>query len=251
MRASAPPNLVKAMTDYAITLRYFDARGRAQFLRYYLRARVPAFVDERVPLSADFAAWIELRGDRSRTGPFQKLPVLQLGDELVAEALVIAQVLHDRLGDKALLSTQDQLRHAMLTSSVYQDVMMPLGTLLWAENLFAGVDLAALAARTLERLQQQLAVLDRTLKEWRWLEHADRRVPMLADFMLWEELDVASRVFGPHLSLAPMPALASFYNGFAARGTCQALLEEHPCPITARPSEGDAILRLQSLLAAR
>ena len=65
----------------------------------------------------------------------------------------------------------------------------------------------------------------------------------------WEALDVAGRVLGPHLSLAETPALASFYSGFARRGTCRALLEEHPCPITARPNEADAIVRLQSLPA--
>jgi len=56
------------------TLRYFAARGRAQFLRYYFHAREIPFVDEEVALSADFAAWVPIRGDRTLSGPFQKLP---------------------------------------------------------------------------------------------------------------------------------------------------------------------------------
>jgi hypothetical protein len=47
-----------------LTLRYFDARGRAQFLRYYLRVRNIDFTDERVPVEADFASWIRMRDDR-------------------------------------------------------------------------------------------------------------------------------------------------------------------------------------------
>ena len=60
-----------------ITLRYFDARGRAQFLRHYFKVRKVSFTDERVAINDEFAAWRATRDDRARTGPFQKLPVLQ------------------------------------------------------------------------------------------------------------------------------------------------------------------------------
>jgi hypothetical protein len=136
----------------------------------------------------------------------------------------------------------------MLTSSLYQDVMMPLGILLWAEIMFAGADLGALAKRTLERLQQHLVVVERTLVEWQWLERARERAVMIADCVLWEELSVARRVFGAHLSLAATPVLERFYDGFAARAACEQLLREQPCPITARPGEADAIVKLQALL---
>ena len=232
-----------------ITLRYFDARGRAQFLRYYLLTRGMRFTDERVPLSADFAAWRAMREDRSLTGPFQKLPVLLLGDRLVAETLPIAAFLHERLGDEASLSNEDNLRQVMLTSSVYQDVMMPLGILLWSEIMFAGADLRTLAKRTLERLQQHLVAVERTLLEWQWVERARDRPVMLADCALWEELDVALRVFGPHLSLDATPGLAESYRGFPARPVCEQLLRERPCPITARPGEADAIAKIQALLS--
>jgi len=231
-----------------IKLHYFDARGRAQFLRYYFRVREIPFTDERVPLSADFAAWRAIRDDRSLTGPFHKLPVLHWGERLIAETLMIASFVHEALGDAASLSDDDNLRHGMLTSSLYNDVMAPLGTLLWAEVLFTGVDVAGLAKRTLERLQLHCVSLERTLIDWRWQERARRRRVMLADCLLWEELNVAQQIFGPHWSLAATPALARFCDDFAGRAGCEALLRERPCPITARPDEAAAIAALQSHL---
>src|SRR5215207_8047315 len=146
-----------------ITLRYFDARGRAQFLRYYFRARRVSFTDDRVPLAADFAPWRALRDDRSRTGPFHKLPVLHWGDRLIAETLMIAAFVHEVSGDASALSDDDNLRHGMLTSSLCHDVMTPIGTLLWAELMYPGADLGAAAKRTLERLEQHYRALDQSL----------------------------------------------------------------------------------------
>jgi hypothetical protein len=231
-----------------ITLRYFDARGRAQFLRYYFRARRVTFNDERVPLSADFAAWNAIRNDRSRTGPFHKLPTLSWGDRLIAETLMIAAFVHEASGDAGALSDDDNLRHGMLTSSLCQDIMNPIAILLWAEIQFAGADLGAVAKRTLERLELHFRSLEQTLNEWRWLDKARNRRVMLTDCLLWEELNVAQHVFGPRLSLAPTPTLARFYDDFPARGACESLLSEHPCPVTARPEEAAGIAKIQQLV---
>ncbi len=71
---------------------------------------------------------------------------------------------------------------------------------------------------------------------------------MIVDCLLWEELDVARVVFGPHWSLAATPTLARFYDDFPARPTCEAVLAERPCPITARPGEAEGIAKIQQLL---
>jgi hypothetical protein len=71
---------------------------------------------------------------------------------------------------------------------------------------------------------------------------------MLADCLLWEELDAVRTVFGPHWSLEPTPALARFYSEFAARAACEAVLTEKQSPITARPGEPEAIAKIQQLL---
>ncbi|HEY9182292.1 MAG TPA: hypothetical protein VIQ99_03770 [Gammaproteobacteria bacterium] len=232
-----------------ITLRYFDARGRAQSIRYYFRARKIQFTDERVPLSADFAAWRAMRDNRALTGPFQKLPILHWGNRPVAETLMISAFVHEALGDASSLSDDDNLRHGMLTSSLYQDVMAPLAILLWAEIRFPGVDLKALTKGTLERLQQHCAALEQTLIDWRWLDRARNRRVMLADCLLWEELDVARQIFGAHWSLAATPTLGKFYEEFPGRSICESLLREQPCPITARPEEASVIAKIQESLA--
>jgi hypothetical protein len=231
-----------------ITLRYFDARGRAQFLRYYFRARKVTFTDERVAVGDEFAAWRALRDDRARTGPFHKLPVLHWGNRLIAETLLIAAFVHEASGDAGTLSEDDNLRHGMLTSSLVQDLMGPLAQLLWTEIMYPGADIAAVAKRTLERSQQHCQAVERSLGEWRWIERARNRRVMLVDCLLWEELDVARAVFGPHWSLAATPALAQIYEEFPGRASCEAVLAEHRCPITARPGEADGIATIQRLL---
>ena len=92
-------------------LRYFDARGRAQFIRYYVRARGLDVVDERVALEPDFATWRAMRSDRARVGPFQKLPVLEWQGQTVAETRVIYSFLQNVSGDAALLGSTRALSH--------------------------------------------------------------------------------------------------------------------------------------------
>ena len=232
-----------------IKLRYFAARGRAQFLRHFFTIRRMAFTDERVPLAADFAPWHAIKADRSLTGPFHKLPVLHWGDRLIAETLMIAAFAHEASGDASALSDDDNLRQGMLTSSLCQDVMNPIAILLWAEVLYPGADVGAIAKRTLDRLKQHCQAIEQSLNEWRWLERARNRRLMVVDCLLWEELDVARVVFGSHWSLATTPTLARFHEEFPARPTCEALLAEHNAPITARPEEAAGIEKIQQLLA--
>jgi glutathione S-transferase len=232
-----------------ITLRYFDARGRAQFLRYFFRARRVTFTDDRVALAADFAPWHAIRDDRTRTGPFHKLPVLLWGERFVAETLMIAAFVHEASGDAGALSDDDNLRHGMLTSSLCSDVMTPIALLLWAEVAFPGADLGAVAKRTLERLELHCRALDQSLGEWRWLDKARNRRVMLADCLLWEELNAAQHVFGPRLPLGRNPMLARFYEEFPARASCEAFLAEKPCPITARPEEAAVIAKIKELVS--
>jgi glutathione S-transferase len=234
-----------------ITLRYFDARGRAQFLRYYLRARDIAFEDERIALSADFSAWLAIRDDRAKTGPFHKLPVLYWGDTELAETFVIAEFLHRISGDHERLSTSGNLRHAMLVSTLYVDIMLPIGTLIWADVLTPGADVPALVPRVFERIDRYLGYLDATLAEWRWLEGTKSRPLMIGDCLLWEELDVLQLVFGDHLALERHRALAQFYRDCPGRAVFEKLLGEQRCPITARPAEPDMLARIRSIVASQ
>ena len=231
-----------------ITLRYFDCRGRGQFARYYFGYRDIPFVDERVPLSADFNAWQEIRDDRSIAGPFHKLPVLHWGDRVIGETMVIKAFLHDILGDAKTLTDEENLHHAMLTSAAYHDIAVPVFILIWSDVRFEGLDLAAYVDKTRAGLQSQLVSIEKTLNEWRWLDNAEGRSVMVADCVLWEALDVANTMFGDRLSFDATETVEHFYYECPARASFEQFLREHPCPLTGRSGEAEAIKNIQSLL---
>lgn len=233
-----------------IELRYFDVRGRAQFLRYFLICRGIPFDDDRISLAAGFEAWQTIRPDRTITGPFQKLPVLRWGDRMIAETTVIASFLHRVSGDADRLSETENLQHEMLTSSVYVDLMMPLGILLWSEITFPGADLGASSKRIFERMNGHLAVLDQTLVDWQWLERAAERPVMVADCILWDQLNSARHVFGNRFGLDATPTVARFYRDCLGRETFEELLQAKPCPVTGRPGEADCVARIRKLIAS-
>jgi hypothetical protein len=237
----------------AITLRYFEARGRAQPLRYYFAARGIAYSDERVPLpSSGKNVWPDMKEDRSRVGPFHKLPILLYGDRTIAETLVVAAFLHRTLGDEALLSDEDNLHHSMLLSSLYSDVVTPIATVLWAEATYVGLDFPAFVRQALGRVRGLLLRVDQTLAEWGWTAAARGRPVMVADCLLWEELDVLKHVFGERSGLDEFPTLSRIYTESPGRAAFQKELASQPAPVTGRglAAEAEIIGRLQTYLAA-
>lgn len=239
-----------------ITLRYFDARGRAQPLRYYFAARGIAYTDERVPVSSGgsnpWKEWTEMREDRARVGPFHKLPVLHYGDRMIAETLVIDAFLHRALGDEALLSDAENMRHSMLVSSLYSDIVMQVGTTLWAEAIYAGLDYPAFIRQVVGRVRGLLGRIDRTLAEWGWVAAARGRPPMIADCLLWEELDSLQHLFGDHVGIDDLPMLSRIYREAPGRPAFEKVLASHPAPVTGRGSaaEAEIIGRIRGYLAA-
>ena len=234
----------------AITLRYFDCRGRAQYLRYYLRLHNVPFVDDRIPLDEKFIAWQKIKHDRNLTGPFLKLPVLHWGDLLLAESQVIHDWLHRKLGDEASLNEQDNLRHAMLSSSCRSELTMPLGILLWQEVMHPGADLAASAQSTLQRISAHLQILDATLQEWQWLDQLAQRRMMLADCLLWESLSASETVLGSRLEWGATPHLQQFFKECRGASLFRQMLADHPCQLSGRPQEAAALQRIHAVLSA-
>jgi len=232
----------------SVTLRYFDCRGRAQHLRYFLRGRNIPFTDERVPLSADFSAWRAIQPDRSRSGYFQKLPVLHWGEELVAETSVIHHFLHRQLQDDQRLSTTENLHHQMLASSCFGDLTLPVGMLIWSELAVPGADLAKLAPASLGRIHNHLTVLERTLAEWDWWGQLLQRELMVTDYLLWESLSVALHTYGPGLQLESCPRLFEYFLNCPAHELFTSMLAERVCQITGRPGEAETIQRIQAVL---
>lgn len=232
----------------SVTLRYFDCRGRAQHLRYFLRGRNIPFTDERVPLSEDFSAWQAIQPDRSRSGYFQKLPVLHWGDVLVAETSVIHHFLHRQLQDDQRLSAAENLQHDMLASSCFGDVMLPAGLLIWSELAIPGANLAKLAPASLERVRNHLTVLERTLAEWGWWAQLQRRELMVTDCLLWEALSVVLHTFGAGLQLESCPHLFEFCEDSVSKGLFTSILAERNSQVTGRPGEAETIQRIQAAL---
>jgi glutathione S-transferase len=234
-----------------LRLRYFAARGRAQFLRAYLTVRGVDFDDERVPLDEGYSAWLAIREDSSLTGPFHKLPVLHVDGRLIPEMSVIASFLHARLGDDKTLGEELNERHNVLLSACFTDIMFLVAMVIWADIMYAGVDMAQVARRSLERLAGNLATFDATLGDWNWLDSIDTRPVTVADCFLWESVDMARATFGPHLDLEAVPRLQQFHAQHPARIQFEALLAEHPPQITGRLGEPDAIANIRSLLASQ
>ena len=238
----------------AITLRYFEARGRGQPLRYYFAARGISYTDERVPLpSSGKNVWLEMKEDRSRAGPFHKLPVLRYGDRTIAETLVIGEFLHHALGDEASLSVEDNLRHSMLISSLYGDLVTPIAMILWAEAMYVGLDYPTFVRQAFGRVRGHVGRLEQTLAEWGWTTSARGRPVMIADCLLWEELDVLQHVFGAeHVGLDKLPTLSRLYLETPGRAAFQKVLAAHPAPVTGRglAAEAEIIGRVQSYLAS-
>ena len=232
----------------SVTLRYFDCRGRAQHLRYFLRHRNIPFTDERVPLDEDFSTWRAMQPDRSRSGYFQKLPVLHWGDELVTETSVIHHFLHRQLQDNQRLSAVENLHHEMLASSCFGDIMLPAGLLIWSELAVPGADLAKLAPISLERVRNHLMVLERTLAEWDWWGQLRQRELMVTDCLLWEGLSVTLHTFGSGLHLESCPHLFEFHRNCTGQTLFTAMLAERACQVTGRPGEGETIKRIQAAL---
>ncbi len=234
------------MTKYPpITLRYFDCRGRAQYLRGFLRARNIDYVDDRVPMNPGWPEWQAMKPDRSLTGPFQKLPVLQWGDVQVAEGPVIHDWLHRKTGDADRLSEKEQLQHAMLASSCSSELMLPLGMLLYVDLSHPETDLAQQARNTVSRVRAHLQTLEEVLTQWKWCDTLAVRGTMITDCQLWEVLDCSRYIYGEALQLQEFPELYRFYQECPGREEFVALLVEHSaCPVTGRPAEAEAIARI-------
>lgn len=231
-----------------VKLSYFDTRGRGQFIRYFLRYRKIPFDDDRIPLSPDFREWAAIRDDRRISGPFHKLPVLHWGDTLISETMVIHTFLHNESGDVNKLSTEDNYRHAMLGSSLYGDLMLPVGTMIWSDILYEGLDLKIAVNKTLDRIRGQLQSLEKSMGEWSWLENLDNRPLTITDCLMWEELDVIKHVFRDHVSFENTALLNDYYRECPGLDVFRKVLSEHPVRITGRPAEAEAIARIHEIL---
>ncbi|MGD8323447.1 MAG: hypothetical protein PVF50_03700, partial [Gammaproteobacteria bacterium] len=133
---------------------------------------------------------------------------------------------------------------------LYNDVTLSIGTLLWADRIFVGLDFETFAKSSFDRLQQHIGNIEQTLVDWQWLKEMNSRPIMLADCILWECLDLCRTVFGLNFDFDSVPVLAGIHARYATGTAFSELLAQTPCPITARDGEHDVIERIQALLAS-
>jgi glutathione S-transferase len=235
------------MADYPdITLRYFPVRGRGQAIRGLLSAREVPFTDKHIILNEDFSSWRKRdRNDRSISGPFQKVPTLEWGGLMVSEVLVIMDFLHRKLGDAESLDEEQNLRHAMLTSSAFLDLLTPSINIVWCDFFNPGADVPKTAAMVKAKLGMHLATVDQTLTEWHWLNDLEQRPVMAADAMLWEALDYLLATFDGAVSLDEHETLKAFHEHCPGKAAFEAHLEKHPVTMTARPGEAEALAAIR------
>src|SRR2546421_218702 len=79
-----------------------------------------------------------------------------------------------------------------------------------------------------------------TLAEWGWAASSRSRPVMLADCLLWEELDVAQHVFAERLRLGELPTLARVYAESTGRAAFKKVLAAHSAPVTGRGLAAEA-----------
>lgn len=238
------------MFDTQPILRYFECRGRAQHLRYFLIARDIPFQDDRIPLDEGFQSWIRIKDDPRMSGPFHKLPLLQVGDIQVVETPVIHQWLHEHCGDLAQLDKSQRLHHAMLTSSTFGELIMPLFLLIYSDLMHPGTDVKNEVQSTMDKLQSHLASLDTTLAEWNWCEQWSQRPVMLADTLLWEALNIVQQMFPVSANLNNYTILHTFYTKCPGREHFIRLLDKEKIQLSARPDEKAMIDSINEIDAA-
>ena len=102
-----------------VLLRYFDCLGRAQPIRNVLVDAGVAFEDQRITIGPSWGALKE----QTEGGPFGSLPVLEWGEDCVAQALPIAGYLARRLGQYDGLDAMGIARLEMVASAAYMDII--------------------------------------------------------------------------------------------------------------------------------
>ncbi|MDJ0841455.1 MAG: glutathione S-transferase [Acidobacteriota bacterium] len=227
----------------SITLRYFDITGRAQPLRDLLHDAEVAFEDHRVPREqAVNGEWVEQAKDPALGGPYGTLPVLHWGDFQLAQTEAVAWFLGQKLG-YAGDDEQSAALSAALCSLGHQDLIIPLGMMLWSPVLKPDADLREAASQTLMWLQRHLVSLERQLETGgqAYLLGAE---PTVGDFFAFEGVDAVAELYGGR-TLEPFPNLQAWRQRILKRPRLKDPLANRPTFFCSCSSEAETRDRLK------
>jgi len=227
-----------------VLLRYFDCLGRAQPIRNALVDAGVAFEDQRITVSD---SWRTLK-EQAEGGPFGSLPVLEWGDDHVAQALPIAGYVARRLGQYEGLDAIGIARLEMVASAAYLDVIVELAMMIWVPmtvpDAEAGMRFSNHEARILHKLDR----FDRMLASRDGPFFGGLR-PAVADFFVVEALDMTRAVLGERLDATLLRAsrLPDMRERLARGDAIARYVGEgkRPTRFTGSPNEAESLARIR------
>jgi glutathione S-transferase len=223
-----------------VSIRYFEAQGRAQALRHALADSGEKFEDIRVAMSD----WPKHKEDAGFAGWFASLPTLTWGDDTIAETIPIASYVAKRLGHYDGLSAREIARLEAVVSSIYIDVQLRFTDLLYADVAYPGADVAAAVPRTINRAIDKLARIAELLRPSGWLS-GER--PTVADFFFAEGTELVLRFTSEEVLGAKAPRALEHATRIRARPAIAREWRRRPSNFTARPDERSVLERIRAV----
>jgi glutathione S-transferase len=227
-----------------VLLRYFDCLGRTQPLRNALVDAGIAFEDQRLAIGP---SWRALK-EQADGGPFGSLPVLEWGDDCVAQALPIAGYVARRLGQYDGLDAMGVARLEMVASVAYLDVIAELAMMLWVPTAIPDAEAAVRFSNHEARILHKVDRLERMLASSGDPFFGGHR-PVVADFFVAEALDMTRAVIGERLDAALGRALrlAEMRERMARRDAIARYIGEgkRPTRLTGSPNEAESLARIR------
>jgi hypothetical protein len=229
----------------SITLRYFDCRGRAQPLRFFLDHLDVPFADERVPFTDGWQAWASMKRDPVVSGPFGKLPVLHWDERLLVETGPLYGFAQVQLAPSAAMGA------ILEAQSALSDDLALLYQLLNLDVVAHGADLGAMATRV------HSTVADSFERYEAWLGRGENpfdvpRFHSVAAFWLLEVWSLAQTLFGRNADVLidGRPRLRDALGEIARLPAVATAGERIPRFWSARPDEPDRLRQLHADLAS-
>ena len=226
----------------SVSLRYFDITGRAQPLRDLLHDASVDFEDIRESRASGIdGSWAQKSSDPQMGGPFGTLPVLQWGDVQVAQTEAIAWFLGQHLGYGGS-NIETSARVMALCSAAHQDLVQPLGMLLWQPVMYPNIDLKMPAGLMLDRILKVLKALEKQIGDDSYFLGKE---PTTGDFFVYEAVWAVADVFGSSI-LADHERLKTWMNRIESRPRLQNSLANRPEFFTSCPIESETRAQLKA-----